>query len=157
MYSQAIINNLPSHWEMWTAEESKGVWCDDGRDCDKPMYLRKDGLARIYYCSQPSSDCVYSIVYDYHSDGDCQDDFGAAVYYADAYIEDHPLQYYNCKACNTKAVWHYLPSDSISTYYCNACVPRGCSCNIDEEPDADGLLQPCCEYGYSEYGYPIKE
>ena len=57
-----------------------------------------------------------------------------------------------CDICDSKAVWFYMPGKS---QYCDNCVPRGCSCNIDEETgeemvDYDGRLFPCVEYLYSE-------
>jgi hypothetical protein len=64
-----------------------------------------------------------------------------------------------CK-CNQLAVWKYAPSDSGGgyPYFCEDCVSRGCSCNIDPDTDIEyrdeaGRLVPCCEYYYSETGY----
>jgi hypothetical protein len=56
-----------------------------------------------------------------------------------------------CDKCHSKiATWEYQPSDDY-TYYCEDCVPRGCSCNIDPETDEpykddQGRLLPCCEF-----------
>jgi len=71
---------------------------------------------------------------------------------------------YKCK-CGKKALWLLMSGtqkmkDSV---YCDDCVPRGCSCNVepidgDYENEADtnwkeardekGRLLPCCEYWY---------
>jgi hypothetical protein len=49
--------------------------------------------------------------------------------------------------CGAKAVWIYMPG---GTDYCDACVPRGCSCWLDEdgveELGIDGRRQPCIEF-----------
>lgn len=63
--------------------------------------------------------------------------------------------------------WLYMPStgDGIDYFYCDDCVPRGCTCNSDlkegidyESPEAEnpdnwvvakdekGREYPCCEY-----------
>lgn len=38
-----------------------------------------------------------------------------------------------CIECGNLAVWYYLPGDSLNKeendYFCDECVPRGCSCN----------------------------
>lgn len=34
-----------------------------------------------------------------------------------------------CK-CGGLATWCYMPSSTGNGYYCDKCVPRGCSCNI---------------------------
>lgn len=55
------------------------------------------------------------------------------------------------------AVWIYVPADSLKQAYCNSCVPRGCSCNFDENGveifGEDGKSQPCCEYLYDKNGF----
>lgn len=45
-------------------------------------------------------------------------------------------------------------------FYCDDCVPRGCSCNIDpdtglEDKDNDGRYYPCCEYLYNDNGFDL--
>jgi len=37
-----------------------------------------------------------------------------------------------CK-CGKMAVWCYMPGygDNSSSYHCDDCVPRGCSCNVN--------------------------
>jgi hypothetical protein len=67
-----------------------------------------------------------------------------------------------CSKCRQLAIWFYAPSfngkvDSFN-YYCDSCVSRGCSCNVDPDTneecrDESGRLTPCCEYDYSELGY----
>lgn len=63
-----------------------------------------------------------------------------------------------CDKCNKIAVWDYVPN---SRYCCDDHVPRGCSCNIDEngiEPvDEKGRLFPCCEWDYSEKGFRVHD
>lgn len=55
--------------------------------------------------------------------------------------------YIPCVICNKKAVWSYLCGIEN---YCDNCVPRGCTCNHDEngkeELDEQGRKQPCIEY-----------
>jgi len=66
-----------------------------------------------------------------------------------------------CFTCGKKPYWMYMPDSSLTEeerYYCDKCVPRGCSCNIDEftgkeDLDEQGRLLPCCEYIYSEFGF----
>ena len=68
--------------------------------------------------------------------------------------------------CGKVAVWLYLPSysgEQINDFYCDICVPRGCSCNMEptdgnpdnldldnwKEPlDEQGRKFPCCEFSY---------
>lgn len=66
-----------------------------------------------------------------------------------------------CDFCHTKiATWEYMPRSF--EYYCDDCVPRGCSCNLlggeDDESgieatDEQGRLLPCCEFDYSQNGW----
>lgn len=77
-----------------------------------------------------------------------------------------------CYKCGSMAVWFYMPGhESENDYYCDDCVPRGCSCNfihIDGEENFDQLTNeekyaqhkdeqdrflPCCEYDYNIEGY----
>lgn len=64
-----------------------------------------------------------------------------------------------CDKCNIMARWNYMLSHNDDAgYYCDDCVPRGCSCNLDpdtntEDRDEFGRLLPCCEYHYSDDGY----
>lgn len=83
-----------------------------------------------------------------------------------------------CLTCNEKAVWFLLSASDI--WYCDNCVPRGCSCesyNLQEFPEIlqehldnqinfrveyinnTGYLvpldklnreNPCCEYDFEE-------
>ena len=53
-----------------------------------------------------------------------------------------------CDKCHwRKAVWYYAPGHSIR---CDECVPRGCSCNQEEDGteqlDEKGRKVPCCEW-----------
>ena len=63
-----------------------------------------------------------------------------------------------CDKCNKVAVWVYAPR--YSGFYCDSCVPRGCSCNTDDDGnqylDPEGREMPCCEYDYSEKGYRVE-
>jgi hypothetical protein len=66
-----------------------------------------------------------------------------------------------------KEGWYYMPStgDNVDYFYCDDCVPRGCSCNQDLKEGIDyeseeakkpenwidmvddkGRKLPCCEY-----------
>lgn len=84
---------------------------------------------------------------------------------------------HSCDKCDDLlAVWWYMPefADGSRGYYCDACIPRGCSCNIISAKETDlsipsdyslnedgdyecfesnGRRLPCCEYGYSEEGF----
>lgn len=64
-----------------------------------------------------------------------------------------------CDKCNKLAVWNYAPGKG-DIYYCEGCVPRGCSCQMDDEGkqflDLEGREQPCCEYNYSEKGFKVE-
>jgi hypothetical protein len=85
-----------------------------------------------------------------------------------------------CK-CNNVAVWDLLSArEGEECYFCDDCVPRGCSCNhnqrfiptvgnnmpteedgsviwLDENTwtwvDEQGRELPCCEYHYQEEGF----
>lgn len=87
-----------------------------------------------------------------------------------------------CK-CGKIATWVYMPSSSHEIpCYCDECVPRGCSCNINSTPlldkdigenppesnlnwkwiefgkqwcyvDEKGREYPCIEYWYDEEGF----
>ena len=63
-----------------------------------------------------------------------------------------------CK-CSNVAVWWYTPGTDM---YCEDCVHRGCSCNINpetgkEDTDELGRLLPCCEYMYRAEGWENEE
>lgn len=77
---------------------------------------------------------------------------------------------FKCNKCQAMAVWFYMPSsiDINSSFKCDNCVPRGCSCNMKcnfgidgeqlEEPyeeykDDQGRLLPCCEFDFNEEGF----
>jgi len=85
--------------------------------------------------------------------------------------------------CGKTATWVYLPYSSVKTdspYYCDECVPRGCTCNYEnilelayeeatgeegkdwhwvekdktwERLDDSGKPYPCCEYDYEKEGF----
>jgi hypothetical protein len=60
-----------------------------------------------------------------------------------------------CFECDAEAVWFYLPeTDRNNTEFCDKHVPRGCSCNVDddgtEELDYLGRRLPCCEFIYDD-------
>jgi hypothetical protein len=71
-----------------------------------------------------------------------------------------PEMLFKCKMCGKKAIWMYMPG-ADDAVYCDNCVPRGCSCNLEiKDPlgdwadpenyyqplDEKGRLKPCCEY-----------
>lgn len=70
---------------------------------------------------------------------------------------------YKCCKCDKTAVWCYIPGqEGKDDYYCDDCVRRGCSCNIDpvtlvEDTDEKGRLFPCCEYLYDDRGFEVSE
>ena len=80
-----------------------------------------------------------------------------------------------CDKCRYIAKWNYS-SSNCSSYYCDKCVPRGCSCNLEIKPgieeifiDGQWIINPnedyylpldelgreysCCEFWYSETGF----
>lgn len=69
-----------------------------------------------------------------------------------------------CQICSQLAVWEYGPSDGTGAY-CDACIPRGCSCNIidyggksrRQHRDSRGRLLPCCEYDFRPDGLPRRD
>lgn len=38
---------------------------------------------------------------------------------------------HRCSKCDNIAVWLYMPSNKGRVFFCDNCVPRGCSCNVD--------------------------
>ncbi len=69
-----------------------------------------------------------------------------------------------CFKCNKHAVWCYMPSQqNDGDYYCDDCIPRGCSCNIinstvekeiyEYYKDELGRDLPCCEYDFCDFGF----
>lgn len=83
------------------------------------------------------------------------------------------LYAYRCTKCGSipKEGWIYMPSteDRCDHFYCDNCVPRGCSCNHDlkdgidyesdeatkeenwiEKLDEKGRRYPCCEYWWGD-------
>ena len=82
----------------------------------------------------------------------------------------------NCYKCRGFAKWCHLPKGS---YYCDKCVPRGCSCNLElklgvkalvdkngciinnvedyyQPLDDIGREYPCCEYLFSNCGFDLE-
>jgi hypothetical protein len=64
-----------------------------------------------------------------------------------------------CSKCKSTAIWNYSPGkDCDDNYFCDGCVPRGCSCNLNEDGEEEylddlGRQLPCCEYDFSEEGF----
>lgn len=86
--------------------------------------------------------------------------------------------------CGNIAQWLYMPSFNEYPFYCDDCVPRGCSCNntslsdpiakeVIEEYEKGGFNykiengniipldeqnreHPCCEYDYDKDGFDFK-
>ena len=66
-----------------------------------------------------------------------------------------------CLRCDAMATWVYSPNDGDG-HYCDACVPRGCSCWWNEElqefdRDDAGREMPCIEYRECEGGFDNEE
>lgn len=53
-----------------------------------------------------------------------------------------------CIKCNNLATWEYIPNGYY--YYCDSCVPRGCSC-------MDYSSEPCCEFDNNKFGFEEEE
>lgn len=54
-------------------------------------------------------------------------------------------RYHRCSCCGNKAVWLYMPGRIGKVYYCDECVPRGCSCNLlnlEEFPNSNNGITP---------------
>ena len=56
-----------------------------------------------------------------------------------------------CSICNHKANWIRMSArEGEELFWCDDCVPRGCSCQEDEDGkqplDEQGRQYPCCEY-----------
>lgn len=73
----------------------------------------------------------------------------------------HPGPAY-CRRCGRPAVWTYSPTYSGKRewrrMFCDQCVPRGCSCQLDRHDglpyrDKRGRRIPCGEYTYSADGF----
>ena len=63
-----------------------------------------------------------------------------------------------CHKCSNVATWWYIPGrENSDDYYCDQCVPRGCSCETDDHGqyilDEKGRPLPCCEYDFNENGW----
>lgn len=60
-----------------------------------------------------------------------------------------------CDACGSTAVWEYAPNGKYA--FCDAHVPRGCSCQLDEKgfayTDGSGRDLPCVEYDFDDEGF----
>ena len=39
-------------------------------------------------------------------------------------------RFHRCSCCDNIAVWLYMPGSKGKIYFCDNCVPRGCSCNL---------------------------
>lgn len=75
-------------------------------------------------------------------------------------LMSHAMDKEACNKCGEKAQWAYMPGTG---YYCDICVPRGCSCNwypveensenLVEEQDEYGRSYPCCEYLFDVTGF----
>jgi len=71
---------------------------------------------------------------------------------------------YKCHICNKKATWDYAPSSPVLEFYnrffCDDCVPRGCSCQCDEDgmpyTDSNGKEYPCIEYFEEPNGWDME-
>lgn len=84
-----LIKLLPEHWEVIQPDDAGfRRWSDDGRDYDKPVFIRKDGLARIYLNQgEENTLYTYAIAWDKYDDGDCCGDFEIAIEIADEYVD----------------------------------------------------------------------
>lgn len=82
------MGKLPDHWEEVPAETRS---YDDGRDYSKPMYVRKDGYARIYHNEVSGSgdeQYEYAIVFA-DGDGECAPTLESAIQLCDSHIEEN--------------------------------------------------------------------
>lgn len=86
------IAKLPEHWKIIEIDQPDRFF-DDGRDYNKPMFIRKDGLARIYFNENETDESGYlfALCWDWHGDGDCCGDFELAIKICDDYVAKYPL------------------------------------------------------------------
>lgn len=91
--------------------------------------------------------------------------------YMTGFMKVNGVWKHTCAKCSLMgrealAIWYYMPyfanKNEDEHYFCDDCVPRGCSCNLisedddKEQLDERGRLLPCVEYGYSETGYDYR-
>ena len=75
---------LPEHWIYRDSSFHDG-YSDDGRDYEKPSYIRKDGLARVYHNEvHTKSDKKYEYAISWEYSGDCTYSLENAIKIADA-------------------------------------------------------------------------
>lgn len=69
------------------------------------------------------------------------------------FMEEQVLEKESCK-CGYLATWCYMPCSTGNPYYCDSCVPRGCSCSIVSfsmeaylgvKPAGSGILEELIE------------
>lgn len=85
-----LIKHLPDHWKIIEVDEPGSDYGDDGRDYNKPMFIRKDGLARIYFnLGEEGGPYYYAISWDEAGDGACCGDFEQALRISDEYVETY--------------------------------------------------------------------
>ena len=90
--AKVIKMSLPDHWEELPASTKS---YDGGRDYDKPMYIRKDGLARIYHnqVNEPGDEKYEFAIVLADGDGDCSSDLLDAIRMCDNHIKKHQAMY----------------------------------------------------------------
>ena len=73
-------------------------------------------------------------------------------------------RFFGCSCCGRMATWYYCPwhqgDDPKSHYFCDKCVSRGCSCQVDRDTgdvllDKKGRDLPCIEFTEYPHGDPI--
>jgi len=77
---------IPDHWKI-IENEDEYIFCDDGRDFLKPMFIRKDGLARIYFNEGENeyTGNLFAVSFDSNGDGACCGTLDEAILYCDNY------------------------------------------------------------------------
>ena len=81
--------SIPEHWEVVGPEKATfRRWSDDGRDMDKPVFLRKDGRARIYYNKTTNESNGFGVIWDELGDGDHANSLEEAFKKADDYLKN---------------------------------------------------------------------
>lgn len=89
----ALIKSLPDHWRVINVGDSDDDHWDDGRDYKKPMFIRKDGLARIYFNEgERNAKYRFAIAFDTVGDGDCRETLEMAIKVSDEYVEQYIIR-----------------------------------------------------------------
>lgn len=81
-----LIINLPDNWDYTYNGINDEYFYDDGADYDKPFFIRKDKLARIYFnLGEENTDYMFGIAFE--NDGDCAATLDEAIKICEDYLK----------------------------------------------------------------------